>query len=113
MKLIIALSLIISPQVFAGDINDFFNKHSNLADNFIIKREITNRAISNAAMDAVSAGRDMNYGDELMKEHGDSYGDIALRQIASDCGLSFSDNGQSLSGLKKGECQIVISENSK
>lgn len=111
MKLIVALWLIISFQVFAGNIDNFFNQRPNLANNFIIKREITNRAISNAAMDAVSAGRDVNYGDELMNEHGDSYGEIALRQIASDCGLSFSDNGQSLSSLKKDECQIVISKN--
>ncbi|KAB0554613.1 hypothetical protein [Pantoea stewartii] len=111
MKRLFALWCIISIQASAGTLDDFFHQHPALNDNFIIKREIADRATSNASIDAVSSGHDVNYGDELMKEQGDSYGEIALRQIASDCGFSFSDSGQSLSGLKKDECRIVLSEN--
>ncbi|WP_443022446.1 hypothetical protein [Shigella boydii] len=64
-------------------------------------------------MDAVSNGREADFGDELMKEHGDSYGEIALRQLAFECGYSFSDSGQSLTILKKEECRLVLSENKK
>ncbi|WP_409325944.1 hypothetical protein [Serratia liquefaciens] len=113
MKWIFCLIAIASASAFAENIDDFFNQHPNLSDNFIVKREIINRAISNAAMDAALAGKDANYGDELMKEQGQHYGEISLRQIASDCRLSFSDNEQSISGLKKSECNLVISENGK
>ncbi|HBD0184119.1 TPA: hypothetical protein KGE65_003772 [Escherichia coli] len=107
-------SAVLTPTIcVGGTLNDFFGLHTSLADNYIIKREITNRAVSNAAMDAVSNGREADFGDELMKEHGDSYGEIALRQLAFECGYSFSDSGQSLTILKKEECRLVLSENKK
>ncbi|EJI4857709.1 hypothetical protein NE936_003553 [Salmonella enterica] len=111
MKKIFLLAVLTPIICVGGTLNDFFVHHASLADNYIIKREITNRAVSNAAMDAVSSGREADFGDELMKEHGDSYGEIALRQLASECGYSFAGSGQSLSTLKKEECRVVLSEN--
>ncbi|MEA0170718.1 hypothetical protein SNA88_19925 [Escherichia coli] len=113
MKKIFLLAVLTPTICVGGTLNDFFGLHTSLADNYIIKREITNRAVSNAAMDAVSNGREADFGDELMKEHGDSYGEIALRQLASECGYSFSDSGQPLTTLKKEECRLVLSENKK
>lgn len=88
MKKIFLLAVLTPTICVGGTLNDFLG----CTPHWLIttsSREITNRAVSNAAMDAVSNGREADFGDELMKEHGDSYGEIALRQLASECGYSF------------------------
>ncbi|QHM71271.1 hypothetical protein [Mixta intestinalis] len=110
MKWMVISALFFSTTAIAGNIQDFFNKHKKLEDNYLVKREIINRATSNAALDAVLSGHDAEYGDVLFKKHGDKYAHLALQQIVSDCGFAFADNGASLSSLRKDDCQLVKSE---
>lgn len=110
MKWIVIPMLFLPVVAVAGSVQDFFNEHKKLEDNYLVKREIVNRATSNAALDAVSSGHDADYSDVLIKNHGDKYAQLALHQIVSDCGLSFADNGASLSSLGEEDCQLVISE---
>lgn len=107
-KTILVVTLLLTPSVFAGTVDDYLSRNPQLKENSTVDIYVKRMAFMMALMDAQQRYNrsDDDFIYQLLSSNGDKYARMSVRKFAQDCRIerSLGQSGE----LNKDECDLVI-----